>query len=232
ADSDAPVVQIHLDFMCPHCGTFEEINAADISTMVENEEATVQVVPRRFMDSSSSSGDFSSRAANALTAVYADDPANTLAFQELVFANQPAQGSAGPSDDELWAFAEEVGASGQVRTDIEDRTYQPWVRQVSDPYGEENGGGTPYVEIDGEEVSSDIWGTEGGLREAVLAAGGGEASDGGEGCGSQVSSRGRSPAIGSTGWSGATVAHLSCKQAVAGSIPVSSSHVTSTNAHR
>src|SRR5690625_3062996 len=28
ADSDAPVVQIHLDFMCPHCGTFEEINAA------------------------------------------------------------------------------------------------------------------------------------------------------------------------------------------------------------
>lgn len=181
ADSDAPVVQIHLDFMCPHCGTFEEINAADISTMVENEEATVQVVPRRFMDSSSSSGDFSSRAANALTAVYADDPANTLAFQELVFANQPAQGSAGPSDDELWAFAEEVGASEQVRTDIEDRTYQPWVRQVSDPYGEENGGGTPYVEIDGEEVSSDIWGTEGGLREAALAAGGGEASDGGEG---------------------------------------------------
>jgi len=181
ADSGAPVVQIHLDFMCPHCGTFEEINAADISTMVENEEATVQVVPRRFMDASSSSGDFSSRAANALIAVHADDPANTLAFQELVFANQPTQGTAGPSNDELWAFAEEVGASEQVRTDIEDRTYQPWVRQIADPYGEENGGGTPYVEIDGEEISSEVWGTEGGLREAVLAADGGEASDGGEG---------------------------------------------------
>lgn len=185
ADSGAPEVQIHLDFMCPHCGAFEEVNADDISSMVENEEATIQVVPRRFMDSSSSSGDFSSRAANALVAVHTDDPANTLAFQKLVFDNQPAQGTEGLSNEELWAFAEEVGASEQVRTDIEHRTYQPWVREVADPYGEENGGGTPYIVVDGEEIGTEVWSTEGGLREAVVDAGGGdadsEASDGGEG---------------------------------------------------
>lgn len=180
ADSDAPVLEIHLDFMCPHCGTFEQVNAEDISTMVENEEATVQIVPRRMMDSQSSSGDFSSRAANALVAVHADDPANTLAFQELVFANQP--GSEGLSDEELWSFAEQAGASDQVQTDIEEATYQPWVRQIADPYGEENGGGTPYVELDGTTFEGD-WSQEGVLREAVLEAGGGQAaaSDGGEG---------------------------------------------------
>src|SRR5699024_12314265 len=95
-----------------------------------------------------------------------------------------------------------------------------------------NGGGVPTDSIGGEVGCSAVRCTEGGLREAVRASGGGEASDGGEGRVSQVSPRGRSPPIGSTGWSGATVAHLSCKQAVAGSIPVSSSHVTSTNAHR
>src|SRR5690625_1475502 len=47
ADSDAPVVQIHLDFMFPHCGTFEEINAADISTMVEKDAKSRRVDYRR-----------------------------------------------------------------------------------------------------------------------------------------------------------------------------------------
>ena len=179
-DSGAPVVEIHLDFMCPHCGTFEEINAEDLATMVEEEEATVHVVPRRFMDAQSTSGDFSSRAANALVSVYADDPANALAFQKLVFANQPAQGTDGLSDEQLGDFAEEAGASEQVRADIDNKTYQPWVRQVADPHGEENGGGTPYVEIDG--TTYEEWTTPGALREAVLAAGGGAApSDGGEG---------------------------------------------------
>lgn len=188
-DSGAPVVEIHLDFMCPHCGSFEEINAEDLATMVENEEATVHIVPRRFMDAQSTSGDFSSRAANALVSVYADDPANALAFQKLVFANQPALGTEGLSNEELWAFAQEAGASEQVKADIDAKTYQPWVRQVSDPHGEETGGGTPYVEIDGTTFEG--WNAPGGLREAVLAAsggpapsdGGGEAapSDGGEG---------------------------------------------------
>ena len=90
-DSGAPVVEVHLDFMCPPCGGFEEINSEDLATMVENEEASVRVVPRRFMDPQSTSGDFSSRAANALVSVYADDPANALAFQKLVFANQPVR---------------------------------------------------------------------------------------------------------------------------------------------
>ncbi|MGO1481901.1 MAG: DsbA family protein [Brachybacterium sp.] len=187
-DSGAPVVEVHLDFMCPPCGGFEEINSEDLATMVENEEASVRVVPRRFMDPQSTSGDFSSRAANALVSVYADDPANALAFQKLVFANQPAQGTEGLSNEQLWAFAEEVGASEQVQADIDAKTYQPWVRQVAEPHGEETGGGTPYVEIDG--TTYEEWSTPGALREAVQAAGGGPApsdgggaapSDGGEG---------------------------------------------------
>lgn len=175
-DSGKPVLEIHLDFMCPHCGDFEQINAEDLSTMVAEEEATVHIVPRRFMDTQSTSGDYSSRAANALVSVYADDPANALAFQQLMFANQP--GTEGLTDEQIQGYAEEAGASEQALSDIDAKTFQPWVRQVADPYGEETGGGTPYVEIDGTEFGE--WTTPGALREAVLAAGG-EASDGGEG---------------------------------------------------
>lgn len=177
-DSGAPVLEIHVDFMCPHCGTFEQINGDDLQVMAENQEATIHLVPRRFMDGSSTTGDFSSRAANALVAVYADDPAKALAFQKLVFANQP--GAEGLSDEQLGAFAQEVGASDEVLEDIENATYQQWVRKVADPYGSEAGGSTPWVEIDGEKFED--WSTPGNLRAAVQAAGGGAAaSDGGEG---------------------------------------------------
>lgn len=174
-DSGAPVVEIHVDFMCPHCGTFEQINGDDLQQMAENEEAAIHIVPRRFMDGSSSTGDFSTRAANAFVSVYADDPANALAFQQLVFANQP--GAEGLTDEQLWSFAQEVGASDNVKNDIENLTYQQWVRDVADPYASENGGSTPWVEIS-DEIFED-WGTPGALREAVLAAGGPAASDGG-----------------------------------------------------
>lgn len=186
-DSGKPVVEIHLDFLCPHCGEFEDINAEDLSTMAEQEEATVHIVPRNFMDMQSSSGDYSSRAANALVAVYADDPANAMAFQTLMFANQP--GAEGLTDEQIEAFALEAGASEQAISDIQAGTYEPWVKRVSNPHGEETGGGTPYIEIDGTEFGG--WNQPGALREAVLAAGGapaasdggGEAaaSDGGEG---------------------------------------------------
>lgn len=168
-DSGEPVLEIHLDFMCPYCGQFEEINGEDLQTIVENEEATVHLVPRRFLDTASTTGDYSTRAANALVCVYEDDPANTLEFQQLMFANQPAEGSAGLTHEEIWSYAEQAGASAEVKSCMSEGTYNQWVRQVSDPYGEENGGGTPYIEINGEQFQN--WSQPGALREAVLAAG-------------------------------------------------------------
>src|SRR5699024_3153340 len=75
-DSGKPVVEIHLDFLCPHCGEFEKINSEDLQTMVAEDEAAVHIVPRNLMDPQSSSGDFSSLAAYALLAVSAADPYN------------------------------------------------------------------------------------------------------------------------------------------------------------
>lgn len=179
-DSGAPVLELHLDFMCPYCGQFEEINGEDVTEMVENEEVTLHLVPRRFLDTASTTGDYSSRAANALVCVYEEDPANAMAFQQLMFANQPAEGSAGLTDEEIWGYAQEAGASDAVQECMSAGTYEPWVKQVADPYGEENGGGTPYVEVDGTVFEG--WNEPGALRETVLAAGGeSAASDGGEG---------------------------------------------------
>lgn len=187
-DSGKPVVEVHLDFMCPVCGQFEEINGEDLQTMVEDEEVTVHLVPRKMLDSVSTTGDYSSRASAALVALYEEDPAAAWDYQKLLFTNQPAEGSAGLSDEELWAFAEQAGATESVKSTFDAEKYIPWVRRVADPYAADKAEGTPYVEIDGEQLQSDVWGTPGALREAALAAGGeaapsdgGGASDGGKG---------------------------------------------------
>lgn len=176
-DSGKPVLELHLDFMCPFCGQFDGMNADDLQTLVDDEDVTLHLVPRRLLDQQSTTGDYSTRAANALVCVYEDDPDNALAFSKLMFENQPAEGSAGLTNEEIFAFAEQAGASEAVQGCMDGRTYQDWVRRVADPYGAENGGGTPYVEIDGEPFED--WMTEGALYDAVIAAGGSPASDAG-----------------------------------------------------
>ena len=178
-DSGKPVLEMHLDFMCPICGQFEENNGEDFQEIIESGEAIVHLVPRRFLDPQSTTGDFSTRSANALACVYDESPENALTFQQLLFANQPAEGSAGLTDEEIWGYAQEAGASEEVQECMSSGTYEPWVKKVADPHGEETGGGTPYVEIDGTSFTG--WQEPGALREAVLAAGGESASDGGEG---------------------------------------------------
>lgn len=179
-DSGAPVVEVHLDFMCPFCGEFEQANGVDLAQFVDDESITLNLVLRNFLDTQSRSGDFSTRSANALVCVYEDNPDNTLAFQKLMFDNQPTEGSAGLDDDEIFDLAQQAGASDEVRSCMRGSTYDRWVEEVSDPYGKEAGGGTPFVSIDGEEWGGDQMYEPGTLKAALVERiGSGGASDGG-----------------------------------------------------
>lgn len=177
-DSGKPVVELHLDFMCPYCGQFEDINGEDVQSMIENEEATVHFVPRNFLDTLSTTGDYSTRTANAFVCVYEEDPEAALTFQQLLFANQPAENSAGLTDEQIASYAEEAGASEETLSCLSEGTYEPWVNKVADPYGEESGGGTPYVKVGDTVVEPEQWGEAGVLKQMVEDASG-AASDGG-----------------------------------------------------
>jgi protein-disulfide isomerase len=180
ADSGKPVVELHLDFMCPYCGQFEELNGEDVQSMIENEEATVNIVPRNFLDTLSTTGDYSTRAAGAFVCMSEQDPAAAISFQQLMFANQPAENTAGLTDEQIASYAEEAGASEETLSCLSEGTYQPWVKQVADPYGEETGSGTPYVKVDDTVLEPEQWGEAGVLKQMVDEAAG-TASDGGEG---------------------------------------------------
>ena len=94
-DSGKPVLEIHLDFMCPVCGQFEDINGEDIEQIVEDEEATVHWcritrLHRRLLS-----------CLRMRLRLREDDPDNVLGSTAHV--RQPARrGRAGLTDDEIW----------------------------------------------------------------------------------------------------------------------------------
>ena len=168
-DPDAPVtVTVYEDFLCPACRSFEDTLGATLTQLVDEGTAAVEYRPVAILDHASTDA-YSTRALNAAAVV--TDAAGSgafLAFHELLFAHQPAEGGAGLGDDQLITLAEQAGATGeQVEAGIRDQAYADWTRRVTDEASRDGLTGTPTVRVDGEELQTR---TPQGLQDAVRAA--------------------------------------------------------------
>jgi protein-disulfide isomerase len=153
-DADAAVtLTLVEDFACPHCKQFEESNASLFEGYQSGSDVLVEYRPIAFLDRVSTD-DYSSRALNAAACVVADDPDSWSSIHRLLFANQPAEGGPGLSDDQLVDLAVEAGADeASVSTCIEDGTYDGWVESTTESTMDEPFfSGTPTVLVDGEKV--------------------------------------------------------------------------------
>ena len=167
--ADAPVtVDMDEDFQCPVCAQFEATNGDTLEQLVSSGDVRLVYHPIAFLDRASTT-EYSTRAINPAGAVL--DSAGTDAFRQfhdLLFADQPAEGSAGLTDDQLVDYATQAGATGEeVATAIHDRAFEDWTKQVTDASSQAGVTGTPTVLVDGEKVD-DL--SPAGLTAAVDAA--------------------------------------------------------------
>ena len=170
--AEAPVtVSVYFDYICPACGAFEQANSAELDRMIEEEEVLVELRPISFLDQTSQGTEYSTRAANALATVAAESPEHVWEFHSALYANQPAEGTTGLSDDEIAGLAEDAGVPTEVTALFTDRIYDPWVADVTEKAFDSGVEGTPTVLIDGETFQDDPY-TTGPLTEAVRAAAG------------------------------------------------------------
>ncbi len=149
---DAPTtLTIFEDPQCPVCRDFEDAVGDRLSTAIEAGAVRVEYRIVSFLDGASPNA-YSSRAANALMA--AQDTAGPevfAAFHGTLFANQPEEGTEGPDDDQLVAWAVGAGASeSDVRPLIEDGAFDQFVVNATDQMSRDGVTGTPTVLIDGE----------------------------------------------------------------------------------
>ena len=165
SSGDGPVVDVYIDFLCPHCATFSEAQTPDLVDLVEDEQITLRMHPRAMLDESAPAG-YSSRAANAAVCAYAEDPGAWFPVQEALFENQP-QG-ADIDDDELISLVEGA-ADVRVADCVTSGTYIPWLLEVVEPEASVAVSGTPTVLIDGEQFVGDLT-RSGSLREEIDAA--------------------------------------------------------------
>jgi protein-disulfide isomerase len=150
----APVkAVIYEDFICPYCGAFEAASRDTLQKDIDQGKLQIQYHVLNFLDRSSSTK-YSTRAANALGVVLdSAGPEVAKKFHDLLFENQPQEGSAGLSDSQLVAYAVQAGAKrSEVENAIKNGKFDTWVVKGTDQASKAHVTGTPTVRIDGRDL--------------------------------------------------------------------------------
>ena len=173
---DAVKVQVYLDYMCPNCGQFEALNGPELEELRAAGDITLVVHPVSILDGASQGTEFSTRSAAAFAYVAENDPEHALAFNAALFANQPAEGTGGLTDEQIESIAVEAGVSEDVAAGMTDQPYKKFVAALTQvAYGDpavtnaDGGFGTPTVVINGERFEGN-WSEPGALSSAIAAA--------------------------------------------------------------
>lgn len=142
------VVSTYIDFMCPACNAFEQSYGEQLQSAAANDEITLEVHPIAILDHLSQGTNYSSRSAGAMYCVAESAPDKALDFMNALFANQPQEGGAGLTDEQLGQIAADVGADGAASC-IADGTYEKFGAAQAKAH---EISGTPTVEINGKRL--------------------------------------------------------------------------------
>lgn len=169
-DPDADVtVEVVEDFQCPACRAFEAAQGDLLRSYAEGDagDGRVNVAYRgiAFLDDASST-DYSTRALSASACVMAEGDGVWSRFHRSLFEQQPPEGGAGLSDEQLVDLAGAAGADEDVvRRCVAEGTYTDWAAATTARAGDDGVTGTPTVYVNGTELDDPA-----GLADAVDAA--------------------------------------------------------------
>lgn len=147
---DMVQIEIFLDYMCPVCGTFDEANRATLEQLLSTGAATVEVHPIAILDRASLGTKYSTRSASAAACVAEFAPDQFWDFNSAMYDNQPAEQTAGLSNDEMVGVAEGVGidASAGLGDCIREGRFMSWAEDATIRAGSQPLPGTDGVVAD------------------------------------------------------------------------------------
>ena len=149
AEAGQPVKVIaYIDFICPVCKRFEDTYNDALTSLRNEGKITMEYRPLGFLDRQSSTN-YSSRSANAAACVADKAPEKYAEYVDVLFANQPAEGGAGLSDDKLKSLATDIGAD--INSCVDDKTFRPYVKYSTELAANTGISGTPTVFVDGKQ---------------------------------------------------------------------------------
>jgi protein-disulfide isomerase len=118
-------VDVYEDFLCPICHEFENESGAALRQMADAGKITLRYHPIAILDRASNGTRYSTRSAAAAAA--AAEGGRFREYHDVLFANQPAEGTDGLDDAKLIELGRSVGLTGSGFADpVRGRTY--WSR--------------------------------------------------------------------------------------------------------
>jgi protein-disulfide isomerase len=142
-------VDAYIDFLCPFCRQFEQVNGDALQEMVAERVITLIYHPLGFLDRLSTTA-YSSRAAAASGC--ASDGGRFAEYKDALFANQPPEGGPGLSDEQLIEVGLAVGLDDGFARCVASRAYLEWVAYVTARAMARGVSGTPSVYVEGLAV--------------------------------------------------------------------------------
>lgn len=145
-------VDVYEDFMCPICTEFEKQSGATLQQLVSANKVTVRYHPIAILDEQSNGTRYSTRAAGAAAA--AGEGGKFLQYHQVLFENQPAEGSDGLDNAKLVDLGKAAGLGDAFATAVNDGKYDGWAGKVTDEASKRGVTGTPTVLVNGKKLAS------------------------------------------------------------------------------
>lgn len=157
----APVtVDVYEDFICPICGQFEKSVGPTVTQLASSGKAKFRYHMVAYLDRSSSPAGYSTRAANAAAAAMV--AGKFTQFHQALYGNQPAENSAGLSNQQLIDLGTRAGITGPAfAAAVNKGTYKGWVGRVTDAASKSQVTGTPTIRIGDKAVTMTVTGSGG-----------------------------------------------------------------------
>ncbi|GIF66343.1 hypothetical protein Ais01nite_43780 [Asanoa ishikariensis] len=143
-------VQLYEDFICPHCKDFEATSGSAITDLVNDGKIKVTYNTVAYLDPASTT-EYSTRSAAA--AACAADGGKFKEYHDALYAQQPAEGSAGLSNSQLISIGTGMGLNqGSFGQCIDSGRYKPWVASITDAAAKAGVTGTPTVVVNNQVI--------------------------------------------------------------------------------
>jgi len=161
----ANTVDVYEDMLCPICGRFEANYGGQLTKAINDGKIQVRYHVVAILNRATNPTGYSLRGANA--AICSAEAGVFSAYHQKLYTEQPAEGSAGLSDQELIDKGSQVGAPATFAQCVTSAKYAKAVtaetlraaKDTSLRAQGSNGFGTPTVTVNGKraDLSDDNW---------------------------------------------------------------------------
>jgi protein-disulfide isomerase len=163
-------VELYEDFQCPACLSFEQQSSTFLHQQVESGAITITYRPFSFLDENGgSTNEYSHRSTNvALCVLDASGVKDYVKMHDYLYANQPAEGTDGPTDKELVAAVKSNDiTTADIQSCVDTSRFVPWIDKAKEVGSDKGVSSTPTVKVAGKTIENPNPQT---LQAAITAA--------------------------------------------------------------